>query len=82
MGSGFGPPKKVLVDNGGEFNNDEFMEAMCAFDVFICATGAESPWSNGMCERNHAVVDEMLHKIVDDNPELTVSVALSYACSE
>ena len=29
---------------------------------------AESPWQNGLCEQNHAVVDRCLEKIMEDNP--------------
>ena len=42
-------------------------------------TAADSPWQNGICERNHAVVDDCVSKILEDNPELELDVALVWA---
>ena len=42
-------------------------------------TAAYSPFSNGLCERNHAVVDEMVAKIKAEQPDLPLKVALSWA---
>lgn len=53
IAAGFGPPKRFLVDNGGEFDNCEYRELAEQFNVEVCATAAYSPWSNGICERNH-----------------------------
>ena len=62
IASGFGSPRKVLVDNGGEFDNPLYLEAMEQYGIEVCATGAHSPWSNGVCERNHHVVDHDDHE--------------------
>ena len=40
---------------------------------------AESPWQNGLCEQNHAVVDRCLEKIMEDNPHIPLKTALSWA---
>ena len=45
IASGFGAPRKVLVDNGGEFDNLLYLEAMEQYGIEACATGAHSPWS-------------------------------------
>ncbi len=45
----------------------------------VCTTGAESPFQNGVCERNHAIIDHMLQKLVDDNPDTDIKVLLSWA---
>ena len=66
IASGMGAPNKVLVDNGGEFDNPELLEAMEQFNIEVCATAAYSPWSNGICERNHAVVDLMVNKMLEE----------------
>ncbi|CAL4060160.1 unnamed protein product, partial [Meganyctiphanes norvegica] len=42
-------------------------------------TAAESSFSNGICERNHAVVDEMVRKFISDNPQYKLSTALAWA---
>ena len=55
VGNGFRTPKKFLIDNGGEFANENYTEMGEQLNVEICSTAAESPWQNGICERNHAV---------------------------
>ena len=42
-------------------------------------TAARSPFSNGLCERNHAVVDLMLDKIKDADTSLKEQETLDYA---
>ena len=58
----FGPPKSFLSDNGGEFNNDNFRSMCERFNIFVKTTAAESPWSNGLCERHNAVLNDMYLK--------------------
>ena len=41
-------------------------------------TATYSPLSNGLCEGNHAVVDEMVAKIKAQQPDLSLKVALSW----
>ena len=57
IGACIGAPDKVLIDNGGELDNESYREFAEQFNVEICATGTLSPWSNGICERNHYVID-------------------------
>ena len=47
----FGAPKKIFSDCGGEFNNSELRALGEAYNVKVLTTAAESPWSNGICER-------------------------------
>ena len=47
----FGPMKRILSDNGGEFTNDDFAEMSEKLNTVIVSTAAESPWSNGINER-------------------------------
>ena len=79
IAAGFGPPKKFLVDNGGEFDNAEYRELAEQFNVEVCATAAYSPWSNGICERNHYVVDMCVQKIMEEDPKIALDVALAWA---
>ena len=79
IAAGMGASNKVLVDNGGEFDNPELLEAMEQFNIEVCATGAYSPWSNGTCERNHAVVDMMVNKMLEETPKLKLDIALAHA---
>jgi hypothetical protein len=76
----FGCPRKILSDNGCEFNNQEFRELGEAFNIKILNTAAESPWSNGMCERQNAVIGDTVSKIISD-VNCDVHVALSWAIS-
>ena len=36
---------------------------------------------NGLCERNHAITDRCLEKILHENPQTPLDVALAYACN-
>lgn len=75
----FGVMGTVLTDNGGEFQNEE-MRAVCSvLNVEILSTAAESPWQNGLCEKNHQVTDLILHKLVVDFPKIRPEVLLRWA---
>ena len=45
-----GAPKKILSDNGSEFNKQVFRELGELLNIEVKTTGAESPWSNGITE--------------------------------
>ena len=48
-------------------------------DARNITTGAEAPFQNGLCERNHAVVDSMLLRLVQDNPSTEMTTLLRWA---
>ena len=79
IGTGIGCPEKVLCDNGGEFANSEFMDMCENLNIRVISTAAESPFSNGLCERNHAVIDETVNKILADQANCSLQVAVSWA---
>ncbi len=79
IGNGMGAPKKFLADNGGEFANDEFRDMAENLNIEVWNSAGLSPWQNGLCERNHAVVDDCVRKILGDNPKLDLEVALVWA---
>ena len=54
-----GSPKKILVDNGGKFANSDFLTVCENFNIRICATTTESPWSNGLIKWLNAVLGLM-----------------------
>lgn len=58
----FGPPSKFLCDNGGEFNNESFITMCEKMNITVKTTAAESPWSNGLCERHNAILSEVYLK--------------------
>ena len=43
IANGLGAPGKVLVDNGGEFDNPLYLEAVEQYNIEVCATRASSP---------------------------------------
>ena len=58
----FGQPRWFLADNGGEFLNEEYKEMFEMFNIEEAKTVAESPWSNGVCERHIADIEESVRK--------------------
>ena len=65
LGNGIGPgiPEKFLFDNGGEFNNPEVLDLAEKHGMKMHGvTAAHSPFSNGLCEKNHEIVDRMMEK--------------------
>ena len=76
----FGPPNKFLSDNGCEFNNAEMRELGEVFNVEILTTSAESPWSNGACERLNGLLGDSVTKIRHESP-CDIEIALAWAVS-
>ena len=76
----FGRPKRFYAENGGEFNNDLYRDMCQNLNVVIGSTAAESPWSNGLCERHNAVLGESTDKIIEDS-NCSLSTAVSWTVS-
>ena len=66
-GHGFGYPRGILMDNGGEFINDVFETYAARVGMKVHGIAAFSPWSNGTVERRHATIDILLEKALQDN---------------
>ena len=82
LGNSIGPgmPGKILHDNGREFTNPDMIDLAEKHPLPLSAvTAANSPYSNGVCERNHAVVDSMILKIKSGDESITDQEALNYA---
>ena len=79
IGTGLGYPRRFLCDNGGEFANEKYRDMCENLNITPINTAAESPFSNGLCERNHAVIDKIIQKLICEKPELKLSTALSWA---
>ena len=60
----YGTPQKFLTGNGGEFAKSELLEMADHLSVTVHTTGAESPWSNGVVERNNQILTHMMDKII------------------
>ena len=74
-------PDRFQYDCGGEFNNPQVLELCEKYGLNLqpAVTAAHSPFSNGICEKNHGVVDLMIEKMMDGDSKLTESEALDYA---
>ena len=75
IGAGMGALDKFLTDNGGEFDNESCREFSEQFNVEICATRAQSPWSNGICGRNHYVIEVCVQKLREEDPNVNLNIA-------
>jgi transposase InsO family protein len=74
----FGAPAMFLTDNGGEFSNESFRELNEKFNVETATTAAESPFSNGTCERHHLILVEAMQKTMLEE-KCDPEIALAYA---
>ena len=48
------------------------------FNIIIKTTAAESPWSNGLCERHNGILNNQLNKILNNNI-CSIDVAIHWA---
>lgn len=74
-----GRPKLVLFDNGGEFYNDTMTEMCENMGIQLRTTGADSPWSNGMCERHNGLIADTFNKLRDELPWTDARILLAWA---
>ena len=70
-----------MAYNGREFANEKYSDMCEKLNIEVLKTGADSPFQNGLCERNHAVVDGMLEKLLEDDPNLDHGISLASAVS-
>ena len=76
----FGTPNFFLSDNGGEFNNELFREMGRHLNINIRTTAAESPWSNGIVEKQNGVIGNMMEKVMS-GIGCSLEVALAWCIS-
>ena len=62
----FGAPSKMLSDNGREFQNEKVRRMAERWSIKLLATAAESPWSNGLCEKTVGILKESWRKMKDE----------------
>jgi transposase InsO family protein len=56
-------PDRVVFDNGGEFMGGEFQELLSSYEVKLVPTTIRNPKSNGVIERVHLTMGDMLRTI-------------------
>ena len=75
----FGRMETLHSDRGREFLNEELTRICEYLDVKCSATAAYSPNMNGCNERNHAIVDRMMEKMLFTDPSMKPELALSWS---
>ena len=58
--------RNFFVDNGGEFDNEDFRDFYENLSMKIKTAATESAWSNGIVERHNAIIVEAVRKTKDD----------------
>lgn len=76
----FGAPAKMLSDNGGEFQNEKMRVMTERWNIHIFTTAAESPWSNGLCEKNVGLIKESLRKVLVEE-DINSAMSLGWVVS-
>ena len=63
----FGAPQKVISDNRGKFDSNEFRNLFENFNFTVKTTPAYFPWSNRLCEKHNHMLAESVLKVKEDN---------------
>ena len=63
----FGAPQKVISNNGGEFDSNEFRDLCENFNMTVRTTPAYSPWSNSLCDKHNHMLTETVLKVKENN---------------
>ena len=79
IAAGYGLPKYIHSDCGGEFVNWELEEMAERLGCNLSTTAGYAPHQNGLNERNHAIADSCLNKIKKDFPTMRDEIVLSHA---
>ena len=81
----FGAPRRILTDQGPEFESEMIAELCRIMRVVKVRTTPYHPQCNGMLERMHRVLNAMLAKIIDGDqrnwPDHLPSVMAAYRAS-
>ena len=65
--SRFGMAEELLIDQGPEFGGELFLELCKALDIRKIRTSPYRTSINGMIERFHRTLNQMLGKVVNEN---------------
>ena len=74
--SSYGSAEKFLMDNGGEFANNNFIH-LCE-NFWNIKTATKSPWCNGLVECHNLILSDMLDKILHET-NCDFELALAWA---
>ena len=63
------PPKKILTDNGREFQNEEMRNLTDSWNIEMMTIAAESTFSNGRREKTVGLIKDGLRKLQEEGVE-------------
>ena len=75
----YGKMRAIHSDIGGEISNSTMQDVANKLGVELTTTASYSPHQNGVNERNHAVVDLMIVRMLASDKSLSPRVALMWA---
>ena len=76
VAGGFGIPASLHTDVGGELTNAEIIEMAERLGCCVTSTAEDSPYMNGLNEKNHHTVSMIEENNLDLKPEETLAHAL------
>ena len=76
----FGAPQNLITDNGKEFQNEKSLNMTEKLNIKMRSTPAESPWSNGVCEKWVGLIKDSLRKMNEEGMPYN-NVTLSWVVS-
>ena len=76
---GLGPMDTLHTDRGSEFLNEILTKVAEYLQIKQTSTAAYTPNANGINERNHSVVDNMMTKMLSADPDMKKEVALLWS---
>ena len=79
VAGGFGRPASLHSHVRGEFTNAEVTEMAERIGCRVTSTAGDSPYMNGLNEKNHHTVDRMYSMIEEENPDLKSEEILAHA---
>lgn len=72
--------RQNVSDDGGEFNNDLFVNVAELFNHSLKPTAAESPWSNSMAEKHSTIIGWTMEKLVlDQSNKYPINITAAWA---
>jgi transposase InsO family protein len=75
----YGTPRRILTDQGRNFESDEFAKFCNLFRIFKIRTTAYRPQSNGICERFNQTLKNYLVKILSEAQQDSWDLYLNFA---
>ena len=76
----YGTPQCFLVDNEGDLSNKTMDDLCLGFNIRLRDTAAESPFSNGICERDNATLTET-YLMIREGGSLPTEIGLQCSVS-